>query len=99
MRGIEHANLIDDEAIAAVAEHDAVLTMNLVTYWALQEEGRDFGSQENWTRVAAVLDQAPDALGRTHAAGCNPAYGTDLLGGMRTPPGQGAWRSGRGPSS
>jgi imidazolonepropionase-like amidohydrolase len=43
VRGIEHANLIDDEAIAAVAEHDAVLTMNLVTYWALQEEGRDFG--------------------------------------------------------
>ena len=57
--------------------------MNLVTYWALQEEGREFGlSQENWTKVAAVLDQAHDALGRAHAAGLNPAYGTDLLGGM-----------------
>ena len=57
--------------------------MNLVTYWALQEEGRDFGlSQENWTKVASVLDQAHDALGRAHAAGLEPAYGTDLLGGM-----------------
>ena len=64
-------------------DHGAVLTMNLVTYWALQEEGRDFGlSQENWTKVASVLDQAHDALGRAHAAGLNPAYGTDLLGGM-----------------
>ena len=83
VRGIEHANLIDDDALAAVAEHDAFLTMNLVTYWALQDEGREFGlSQENWTRVAAVLDRAHDALGRAHAAGRNPAYGTDLLGGM-----------------
>ena len=83
VRGIEHANLIDDEALAVVKEHGAVLTMNLVTYWALQEEGRDFGlSQENWTKVASVLDQAHDALGRAHAAGLNPAYGTDLLGGM-----------------
>ena len=82
-RGIEHANLIDDDALAAVAEHDAFLTMNLVTYWALQDEGREFGlSQENWTKVAAVLDRAHDALGRAHAAGRNPAYGTDLLGGM-----------------
>lgn len=83
VRGIEHANLVDDEALAVVKDHGAVLTMNLVTYWALQEEGRDFGlSQENWTKVAAVLDQAHDALGRAHAAGLNPAYGTDLLGGM-----------------
>jgi imidazolonepropionase-like amidohydrolase len=83
VRGIEHANLIDDEALAVVKEHQAVLTMNLVTYWALQEEGREFGlSQDSWTKVAAVLDQAHDALGRAHAAGLNPAYGTDLLGGM-----------------
>jgi imidazolonepropionase-like amidohydrolase len=83
VRGIEHANLVDDEALDVVKEHGAVLTMNLVTYWALQEEGRDFGlSQENWTKVASVLDRAHDALGRAHAAGLNPAYGTDLLGGM-----------------
>jgi imidazolonepropionase-like amidohydrolase len=57
--------------------------MNLVTYWALQEEGREFGlSPESWTKVAGVLDQAHDALGRAHAAGLNPAYGSDLLGGM-----------------
>lgn len=83
VRGIEHANLIDDEALALAKERRAFLTMNLVTYWALQREGREFGlSEENWGKVAAVLDNAHDALGRAHAAGLNPAYGTDLLGGM-----------------
>ena len=83
VRGIEHANLVDDEALAVVKEQGAFLTMNLVTYWALQEEGRDHGlSQDSWAKVAAILDQAHDALGRAHAAGVNPAYGTDLLGGM-----------------
>jgi hypothetical protein len=83
VRGVEHANLVDDEALSVVREHQAILTMNLVIYWALQEEGREFGlSQDNWTKVAAVLDTAHDALGRAHAAGLNPAYGTDLLGGM-----------------
>ena len=83
VRGIEHANLVDDEALAVVKEHGAFLTMNLVTYWALQEEGREHGlSQENWTKVADVLDEAHDALGRAHAAGLTPAYGSDLLGGM-----------------
>jgi imidazolonepropionase-like amidohydrolase len=83
VRGVEHANLIDDEALAVVAEHGAFLTMNLVTYWALREEGRQLGvPDEHLTKVATVLDRAEDALGRAHAAGLNPAYGSDLLGGM-----------------
>ena len=52
MRGIEHGNLLDDESIELLGEHDVLLTMNLVTYWALLEEGRDFGlSHANWDKT------------------------------------------------
>jgi imidazolonepropionase-like amidohydrolase len=84
VRGIEHGNLLDDESISLFLEHDAFLTMNLVTYWALQEEGRTFGlSQSNWEKVAAVLDGGMDALHTAHESGVNLAFGTDLLGGMQ----------------
>jgi imidazolonepropionase-like amidohydrolase len=84
VRGIEHGNLLDDESLELFKEFDAFLTMNLVTYWALEREGRKFGlSQENWEKVAAVLDGGYEALGKAHAAGINLAYGSDLLGGMQ----------------
>lgn len=84
VRGIEHGNLLDDESLELFQEHNAFLTMNLVTYWALEREGRDFGlSQENWEKVAEVLDGGYEALGRAHEAGVNLAYGSDLLGGMQ----------------
>lgn len=83
VRGIEHGNLLDDESLELFKEHQAFLTMTLVTYWALEREGRDFGlSQENWEKVASVLDGGSEALGKAHQAGVNLAYGTDLLGGM-----------------
>lgn len=83
VRGIEHGNLLDDESLELFNEFGAFLTMNLVTYWALEREGRKHGlSQENWEKVAAVLDGGYEALGKAHAAGINLAYGTDLLGGM-----------------
>lgn len=85
VRGIEHGNLLDDESLELFKEKHAFLTMNLVTYWALEREGRKFGlSQENWEKVAHVLDGGYDALGRAHEAGINLAYGTDLLGGMQS---------------
>lgn len=84
VRGIEHGNLLDDESIELFTEHDAFLTMNLVTYWALQEEGRAFGlSQSNWAKVSAVLDGGIIALRKAYENGVNLAYGTDLLGGMQ----------------
>ncbi|MGT2462184.1 amidohydrolase family protein [Sinomonas atrocyanea] len=84
VRGIEHGNLLDDESLELFKEHNAFLTMNLVTYWALEREGRNFGlSQENWEKVAEVLDGGYEALGRAHEAGINLAYGSDLLGGMQ----------------
>ncbi|MET4134369.1 amidohydrolase family protein [Pseudarthrobacter sp. PvP090] len=84
VRGIEHGNLLDDESLELFKEFNAFLTMNLVTYWALEREGRNFGlSQENWEKVAAVLDGGYEALGKAHEAGVNLAYGSDLLGGMQ----------------
>lgn len=83
VRGIEHGNLLDDESIELFNEHDAFLTMNLVTYWSLQEEGREFGlSQSNWEKVEAVLNGGLDALRRAYEGGVNLTFGTDLLGGM-----------------
>ena len=43
--------------------------MNLVTYWALQEEGRERGLSENCSRVATVRDSGHEARGRAHAGG------------------------------
>lgn len=84
VRGIEHGNLLDDESLELFKEFNAFLTMNLVTYWALEREGRKFGlSQENWEKVAAVLEGGYEALGKAHEAGINLAYGSDLLGGMQ----------------
>jgi imidazolonepropionase-like amidohydrolase len=84
VRGIEHGNLLDDESIELFCKHDSFLTMNLVTYWALQEEGRDFGlSQASWEKVSAVLDGGMIALRKAFDGGVNLTFGTDLLGGMQ----------------
>jgi imidazolonepropionase-like amidohydrolase len=84
VRGIEHGNLLDDESLDLFKEFNAFLTMNLVAYWALEREGRKFGlSQQNWEKVAAVLDGGYEALGKAHEAGINLAYGSDLLGGLQ----------------
>ncbi|OYO18478.1 peptidase M38 [Enemella evansiae] len=83
VRSIEHANLIDEETVAMLREKDAFVTMNLVTYWALADEGQRFGlPADQLAKVAAVLDGGVRALKLAHAGGVNPAFGTDLLGGM-----------------
>jgi imidazolonepropionase-like amidohydrolase len=81
VRTIEHGNLLD----AATAElfQDAYLVMNLVTYWALQTEGREFGLPEaSFRKIGEVLDGGMRALELAHASGIKVGYGTDLLGGM-----------------
>ncbi len=83
VRGIEHGNLLDDESIDLFLEHDAFLTPTLVTYWALMEEGRDFGlPQGSWEKVSAVLDGGMSALRKAVDGGVNVVFGSDLLGGM-----------------
>ncbi|AQZ65341.1 Prolidase [[Actinomadura] parvosata subsp. kistnae] len=83
VRSIEHGNLIDDTSVELFLKHDAFLVPTLVTYWALKEEGREFGLPErSWRKVDEVLDAGLAALDRAARGGVRLAYGTDLLGGM-----------------
>ena len=83
VRSIEHGNLLDQESLDLLGEHDAFLVPTLVTYWALKREGPDHGlSAASWAKVDDVLDHGLAALGRAHQAGVNLVYGSDLLGGM-----------------
>ena len=81
VRTIEHGNLLD--AATAKLFENAYLVMNLVTYWALAKEGREFGLPEaSFRKVSDVLDGGMRALELAHASGIKIGYGTDLLGGM-----------------
>ncbi|MEV4085556.1 amidohydrolase family protein, partial [Nonomuraea fuscirosea] len=83
VRSIEHGNLIDDASVELFLRHDAYLVPTLVTYWALKQEGREFGlSESSWRKVDDVLDAGIVALERAARGGVRLAYGTDLLGGM-----------------
>jgi imidazolonepropionase-like amidohydrolase len=84
VRSIEHGNLIDEHSVELLRSHDAFLVPTLVTYWALQEEGREFGlPQDSWRKVAEVLDAGLHALELAHRGGARIAHGSDLLGGMQ----------------
>ena len=83
VRTIEHGNLLDAATAEVFRERDAYLVMNLVTYWALQAEGREHGLPgESFRKVGEVLDGGLRALELAHASGIKIGYGTDLLGGM-----------------
>ena len=83
VRTIEHGNLLDAATVSVFRELDAYLVMNLVTYWALQAEGREYGLPEaSFRKVAEVLDGGLRALELAHRSGMKIGYGTDLLGGM-----------------
>ncbi|GAA2205281.1 amidohydrolase family protein [Nonomuraea monospora] len=83
VRSIEHGNLIDDTSVELFRKHEAYLVPTLVTYWALKEEGREFGlPEQSWRKVDEVLDAGLVALERASRGGVRIAYGTDLLGGM-----------------
>lgn len=83
VRSIEHGNLLDDESLRLFLEKDAFLVPTLVTYWALKEEGKEFGlTEEMWAKVDSVLSSGLEAIARAHEAGVKMAFGSDLLGGM-----------------
>lgn len=83
VRSIEHGNLLDAQSLTLLRERDAFLVPTLVTYWALQREGREHGlSATSWGKVDAVLQRGLDALRQAHEAGVAIVYGSDLLGGM-----------------
>lgn len=83
IRSIEHGNLLDDESVRLLVEHDAFLVPTLVTYWALKREGPQHGlSASSHRKVDEVLDAGLVALERAVRGGVRTVYGSDLLGGM-----------------
>ncbi len=84
VRSIEHGNLIDEATCRMIIEQDAFLVMNLVTYRALQDDGREHGLPEaSWRKVADVLDGGYRVLELASRLGVRLCYGTDLLGAMQ----------------
>jgi imidazolonepropionase-like amidohydrolase len=83
VRCIEHGNLLDEESVGLLVEYGAFLVPTLVTYWALKEEGPQWGlPPASHAKVDAVLGAGLDALRLAYEAGVKLCYGTDLLGGM-----------------
>lgn len=83
IRSVEHGNLMDSSSVSLLVERDAFLVPTLVTYWALKNEGREFGLPKgSWRKVDEVLDAGLSSLELAYRGGVRLAYGTDLLGGM-----------------
>jgi imidazolonepropionase-like amidohydrolase len=84
VRCVEHGNLLDDETIALLLEHDAYLVPTLVTFEQLHRLGRQAGLTEaSYRKLEDVRDAGLAALEKAHQAGVNLVYGSDLLGSMQ----------------
>jgi len=81
VRSIEHGNLIDAATAGLMAERDAFLVPTLVTYFAIDEMGRQLGFPAvSLRKVKDVLDAGLASLEVARAAGVKVGFGTDLLG-------------------
>ncbi len=81
VRTIEHGNLIDDPTAKLMAEKNAFLVPTLVTYFKINELGRDLGMPAvSMKKVTDVLDAGLASLERCRDAGVRMGFGTDLLG-------------------
>jgi imidazolonepropionase-like amidohydrolase len=75
---IEHASLIDDEAIALAREHDVALSMDVYNGDYIDTEGRRQGWPEEFLRKNLETTEAQrQGFTRAHAAGLAVVYGTD----------------------
>jgi imidazolonepropionase-like amidohydrolase len=83
VRSIEHGNLLDAQAAAVMAEHDAFLVPTLATYDALHRNAERLGwSREMLDKLDRVRRQGVEAIRIARAAGVRIGFGTDLLGEM-----------------
>jgi imidazolonepropionase-like amidohydrolase len=75
---IEHASLIDDEAIALAREHGVALSMDVYNGDYIDTEGRQAGWDEEFLRKNLETTEAQrQGFTRAHAAGVAIVYGTD----------------------
>ena len=85
VRCVEHGNLIDDETIDLLLEHDAFLVPTLVTYEMMHRFGQEAGmSEASHRKVADVIDGGLITLEKAHKAGVNLVYGSDLIGQLHS---------------
>ncbi|MAB12661.1 amidohydrolase family protein [Parvibaculum sp.] len=78
---IEHGNMIDAGAAAAVARHGAVMVPTLSTYEAMDLIGRQMGfPAANLAKNSKVLDAGLRSLEIARDAGVTLGWGTDLIG-------------------
>jgi imidazolonepropionase-like amidohydrolase len=81
VRSIEHGNLIDAETARLMASRQAFLVPTLVTYFAIDEMGRQLGFPAvSLRKVKDVLDAGLASLEIAREAGVKIGFGTDLLG-------------------
>ncbi|MCM2310492.1 MAG: amidohydrolase family protein [Steroidobacteraceae bacterium] len=75
---IEHASLIDDEAIALAREHGVALSMDVYNGDYIESEGRRQGWPEEFLRKNLETTEAQrQGFTQAHAAGVSIVYGTD----------------------
>ena len=83
VRTIEHGNLLDDDAAAAMASHGAYLVPTLVAYDALARRGDDLRLPAvSQAKNREVLDAGIGSVEIARAAGVAVGFGTDLLGAL-----------------
>lgn len=83
VRTIEHGNLIDDDAAAAMARHGAYAVPTLATYDAMSRLGRENGASDQvLSKNEAVRQAGLHALLILKRNGVKTGFGTDLLGDM-----------------
>jgi len=83
VRSIEHANLIDAATARHVAKAGAFVVPTLVTYEALERQGKSLGLPDvSLEKLKDVRAAGLTSLEHLKAAGAKIGYGTDLLGAM-----------------
>ena len=75
---IEHASLIDDEAIELARKHGVALSMDVYNGTYIDTEGREQGWPEEFLRKNLETTEAQrQGFTRAHAAGVDIVFGTD----------------------
>ena len=84
VRTIEHGNLLDTAAAAAMEERGAFLVPTLVAYDKISQHGEELGMPPGQLRkVGDVIDAGLGSLKIARDAGVRIGFGTDLLGGLQ----------------
>jgi imidazolonepropionase-like amidohydrolase len=78
---LEHGNLIDADAAALAAKHNAVLVPTLATYEAMEEVGAQLGLPlANRQKNKKVYEAGIGSIEIARKAGLTLGFGTDLIG-------------------